>query len=796
MVPGDHLQYFYYLALVEDMLTGRTPFFYNPYEFNTGDDEARYEPDPYYFPFCGLFTLISLIGNRVLAWNLTGFISLWLSYWVTWRLARRYTESEWFAGTAALMTFALSFRWDNLLGGSPMGLALLWPPLIMYGIDRAVREDRVGDGILAGASILFALWTDMHTFFFGTMFVPVWCVIAFLKRQPFDFRNISAWLKLIRALLPIPLFVLLALGIRRLHTQALAIKDARTWNEAALFSPKPEGLFTSLTGVSGHIYLGYGILVLVVAGLVLALVLALRKRDRESYKDAVVYLALCAALTGAVILALGAFGPLGGRLFDIGRHYIPFYNVIRQPAKIYCLMPPMLAIAAVMTCVFAARLFSRRVVLFAAAGLWVWILVGTHAHVGVGLTSIKPEQFAYKAVSDDAAGRSARPGAMVVPLWPGDSHFSSVYQHFALQYRIRMVNGYTPMDVPGYREKIFRRFVSINQGVLDDGQLDELLERGIPYILLHEDMFPEQVSPYPVGFTLRNLLNNPRLEKIAQDERVWAFRILDEPVARPAVLPDWNVVFSARRWEAEFNTPASMERQKDEKAGRYEFVRLSKPGESMTTPTNTVAGFKDLAWLVRARGHGQFTLTSQIGTTEPSLHEVDSDTWTWLRISTGLETGFAEGTMTLSLASGSIDLDLVVLSAGPWQSPPVGSTASYTAARFFHAGFSDMRDESVVFQTDDDPTSAVFYGPKLPLDAGSYDVAFEFTSPASPGTKLGLINMEQDELTGQGDTIDVIAGQPAVGRLHRKTDLPFNLAFIYLAVDEVRVQRVTFTRIE
>ena len=38
MVPGDHLQLVYNYRLFSDMLTGHTPWFYNLYEFNTGNE--------------------------------------------------------------------------------------------------------------------------------------------------------------------------------------------------------------------------------------------------------------------------------------------------------------------------------------------------------------------------------------------------------------------------------------------------------------------------------------------------------------------------------------------------------------------------------------------------------------------------------------------------------------------------------------------------------------------------------------------------------------------------------------
>ena len=51
MAPGDHLQLLYHFWLFSDMIEGKTPFFSNPYEFNTGDDTARHRLDPFFFPF-------------------------------------------------------------------------------------------------------------------------------------------------------------------------------------------------------------------------------------------------------------------------------------------------------------------------------------------------------------------------------------------------------------------------------------------------------------------------------------------------------------------------------------------------------------------------------------------------------------------------------------------------------------------------------------------------------------------------------------------------------------------------
>jgi hypothetical protein len=80
MQSGDHLQLLYHFWLFSDMLGGRTPWFHNLYEFNTGDDAGRVEPGSYYFPFSLFFAAGQALDGPALGWNLSGFLALWLTY--------------------------------------------------------------------------------------------------------------------------------------------------------------------------------------------------------------------------------------------------------------------------------------------------------------------------------------------------------------------------------------------------------------------------------------------------------------------------------------------------------------------------------------------------------------------------------------------------------------------------------------------------------------------------------------------------------------------------------------------
>jgi len=554
LIPGDHLQFMYYCWLAGDMASGKTPLFYDLYEFNTGGEISGYRPYANYFPFSLIYSGFAMAGGRALGWNLTGFLSLWMTYFLTWLLARRYTkpdwshfwrdkppdDSDWIAGCAAVIAITLPFRWINLFGGSPAGFACMWIPAILLGIDIAVRDGRAAGGFLAGISILCASWTDNHIFFFGSLAIPIWTLIA-LAAELNRFQNWrESWQNIFIALLPLPLLFGLALAFPTIIQQiAGAATDqhvgssvaTRVFREIALYSPHAADFFAWISPgiVSQHVYIGISILVFLTAGLACLLVAACR-RGHDSRHRLFVIVLLLAGVAGIMALALGTNGPFQALLFRICRKVIPRYDWIRQPAKIFCLMPAFLAVATGLglSAIFVHLKSSQ--VKFIAALLFCGA-IGTEYFLRVHptISILDSNQDAYEAVAKDAAAAGKPPHVLIIPLWPGDAADSSIYQYYVSLYRIRMVNGYNPFVSKFYRENVFRRYESVNQGWLTDDQIDGLLRRKIDYLILHEDLFPEKVSPFPIGWTLKQLLEHRRLQLLRQDGRVWAFKMLAKP---------------------------------------------------------------------------------------------------------------------------------------------------------------------------------------------------------------------------------------------------------------------------
>lgn len=812
MLPGDHLQYLYYCRLAQDMFAGKTPLFYNLYEFHTGTDRACFQPDTYYFPFSFLYALSAWIGGMAFGWNLTGFISLWGTCLLTWLLARRYTSSDGIAAAASAVAIALPFLWINLCGGSPAGFAMLWIPALWLGLDLAVRENSVRGGLLAGFAILFARWTDQHVFFFGALAMPAWCLLAWIGRTDHAWKQKATWQGIIWALLPTAILAALALllplgfqWLARLVTglpPAAAAVSQRTLQEITNYSPTWQGLFFWRNlGMSNVIYFGYVATAILAGGGMLAGIRSVREW-KTRWRSLLILALIGVGMLGIIALALGTRGPEQGALFRLCRDLIPPYGMVRQPAKIFCLMPSVLAVALAFTlAALMERLENKpwRLLVPALAGLLIVMEYGLRIHPTISLLDQRQE--AYAAVADDIRAEASKASILVLPLWPGDSHYSSLYQHYALRYRIRMVNGYSPIVAQEYFDRVFRGLESANMGRLTADQFRQLQEMNVRYILLHEDQFPEKVSPFPVTFTLKQLLSNPRLRLLKQDGPVWAFKILPAPEHEGnAAVPDWDVIGCARRWEAE--APASCFGAggvivNDAVAGGAGFVSLRTPNAWLGTRATKAGRAPGLRWLIRARGNGTLVLTllTNDQTALVCFQDVRTPEWYWVNIPIQLPEGFGAVALKLALQRGTVDIDTVLLAAGRWESPAPGQSLSIPAPCFFHAGYIDRERDSVILRKDHDPNALDFYGMKLPLEKGMYKVEFVFRSDAARGTPLGQLNIRRrhsDPVTWTA----VTAGRPAAGVFIQNDNLPLHLEFLFLRNADIEIIRVVFTRLE
>ncbi len=794
MLPGDHLQLLYHFELVRDMLRGRIPWLHNVYEFNTGDDAQRYRPGAYFAPFSLPYALFASAGGRAFGWNLTGLLSLWITALATGALAGRFTRSRVAVFGAALVSLVLPFRWVNLLGGSPAGLAMMWVPVVALGLDMALREHRATGGVLAGAALLLCCWSDLQVFFFCALSVPLWAILSWIGRPTPRRGDVkAAW----KALAPIVVFLVLIVLYRSLrHEQLTAsgVAGGRSLTEVGLFSPTWRGLWQwAAEGLQSHVYFGWMLPLLLVLGGI-TLFRSLRRQQAVPPVVFFLFLLCCAAIADVVILALGVHGPFGGIVLKIVRVLLPPYSMVRQTAKIYCLLPTLAALAMALGIEGWMRLASssaRRAGGLVSVALLL-LALEMRSQVRPTICLLDDTQGAYAVVADDARTAGVQPRALVIPIWPGDSSWASLYEYYVQMYGLRMVNGYSPAVPREYVENVFRALESANQGWLTDDQLARLAEMKVGYVLVHENAFPEKVSPFPVTTTLHRLLKNPRLAFLRQAENVWAFRIEPQPGASlPAPdFPACAASFPARRWEWESVLSEQGETVTDERAGGGGFLRMERGASWAETRPARVAPDPTLRWLIRGRGTGNFQAITVAGEnrSEPSRLSFGSEAWTWLEVPIKEHHVFQPLRLRIQEADGRVELDLALLAAGDWPltwNP--GDRLEIPSACLFHGGYSD--GGAVVFRTRYDPEAALLYGPKRPLPEGLYRIELVHESGAPAGSPLGRLNIRTRDDDDSGWT-PVRAGQPCVITWAQTANLPVNAVFVYDRAHDVKVVKL------
>jgi hypothetical protein len=474
--------------------------------------------------------------------------------------------------------------------------------------------------------------------------------------------------------------------------------------------------------------------------------------------------------------------------------------MIRQPAKVFCLAPTLASVAGAMALDRLLCGVDRRALRAAALALFAtFLLAGFRSQISPALCRLDRTQGAYAAVAGSMWLRASVSRALAVPLWPGDSASSSQYPYYASLYRIRMVNGYSPAVRRRYVDEVFIPYRSVNKGVLTETQIAGLIERGVGFILLHEDVFPEKVSPFSAAFTLRNLLNHPRLRLLRQDGAVWAFEILGAPQARAPRADSWQIFSPARQWELEdCGAVSSRPSGTEAAASAGRFVTLRAGDDPLCLPARprppALTYADGLRWLIRAKGAASLeatTMTNDAPCGAVRLN-VDASRWTWFAAPLPAFAGYQTVRLDLTAVEGAVDLDSAILTQGHWAAPPVGASIRLPAPVFFHAGYTDLAADTVVLRPEWDPRES-FYGPGLPLDPGRYRVHIEMgdASPAEGGTGAFSIRLGPKEV----GRFVVGPGRPNDAVFDAAVNLPWSLHLEYDRNAGMRLRAVVLQRL-
>ncbi|MCL1910127.1 MAG: hypothetical protein FWG05_04230, partial [Kiritimatiellaeota bacterium] len=729
-VQGDHLQLLYHFWLTKMKVSGKTPPFSNVYEFILGDDSARREYDPGYIPFSLVYSGSAYV-SPAFGWNLAQLAALLTAYLFLFLLASRYSGSRLIAHFAAAVAMCFPYQWITLAGGSPTGFGMAFVPGVALGIDIAVRDGKTRGGVIAALALLFCWTSDLHCLAFAVMLAPAWVLCSGVVRcthrlqRPADHRSAATFwkneiIKYIRSLWPLIISGVVVLGVAMWLSTFYAKTDAaggRSLDVLARNSPSWRAFFgTVIRGADVNAFTGQFVVIFVLIVTLGLIIKSVKTRDWRKYAGVIL---LCVGIVFVFCLALGTNGPFEGLPLRIMRKIAPPYKMIRQPLKVFCLLPtllaPVLATVLQMGKPNVSEKFKHAVngchskvetflsCVFSA--LYVVLQAKMEMHLAVCRIPAGNEVYAQIAAEHE------KPNVLCLPIWPGDSAWSSLYQLNTMLEGVRMVNGYSAVCTDDYLRDVYSVFEPITQGRVGVEQLAALREYGVTDILLYADAFPDKVSPFPAGVTIDRLIVNPYLRHVENKGgggRILRFKIIGEAdktdeIDEPQKPEETFFISPARRWSSIPGTD----------------------GAQGINPTNAVAKSRspvyitdDLAWHVR-------TYDRSSGLSENKHDDKPEDlSYRWRRFPVKASSDWETISFNAAEECPAAEVLDILLTLG---NLPLGhDEIELWPIQLFSGGIQFVNDSvlgfSSVFKLGEDAADEILYGFGLPLDEGKWDV--------------------------------------------------------------------------
>lgn len=358
-----------------------------------------------------------------------------------------------------------------------------------------------------------------------------------------QFHLVKRWFSLQSLLRISPIFVglLFSVGwvlmVKKLFFAGSVAHGGRTIQDVKLFSPRLHDLYMQ----GSDVYLGIVPLLLVLYCLVLLVRQTVYRERRWTGRQLVVVSFYLFIFFLAYLLGAGlSFG--SSSLYILFFDYFPFFNYPRVPDRIMTIA----FLAGAILSGFAIRdlqqLQAERggkwigLVFFPLLVALLWYDFG--AGKPIGLTNLDRGQTIYSYIKKNIDDELL----LEIPLWPGDSHQSSLYEYYITLDKIRRVNGYTPIVTQEYINTVYKPLATLNMGLLDRQQFGQLKKMGVRFITVHDnpDVFPRKVSPFPPHITVRRLMNSPFLEYVQinnkmslpglerENNKLYLFKLVDQ----------------------------------------------------------------------------------------------------------------------------------------------------------------------------------------------------------------------------------------------------------------------------
>ncbi len=430
---------------------------------------------------------------------------------------------------------------------------ILWSSSILYGIaikrlfELPLRVILKDDSITYLPFLLFILYPLKilhHTphlaeglflsAFAGGIILKSWNLYTYRN----NFKGIPGLKKiLLNTLLPLSLFILLSIGIGILQHLLLSktlLSGGRRFEEVKDYSPFLLDIFKRESiNVERYIYLGYSLLLIASFAPIFGEI----KSPNFNFFLSVFGVSL--------LLVLGPNLDPYLPLYYIMYKYLPGFSYQRVAGRMITLSILSLSVLAGYGLKTLAESLGRKSRYLSILVL-ILVILDLSPFKKRGITILPKENKVYEFIKNNI-----REGERVleIPIWPGNSSWTSIYQYYVTLYRYRMINGYSAYVTKGYFNEVFLNLYPLNFGEIRVKEYETLKRFKIRYVTMHKEAFSRKVSPFPFLFSLNRMRDSPFVRFIKQDGPIYLFEVMDNPKT-------FRVKFKVKKsysfiWEAE-----------------------------------------------------------------------------------------------------------------------------------------------------------------------------------------------------------------------------------------------------
>jgi hypothetical protein len=723
MMQGDHLALYYIYWLIKDyVISSGQHLFSEPYMFTVTNMQRPFEPRG--LPSSVLFLVFSIFGN-ITAYNCVIFLSFILSGLCTFYLAKKYLHDTYSAVISSIIFTVSPFRVSHLFGAHPTGFILFWIPFIIYLYEKLWETKKHMYGWVAAFSIFLMCMEEHHMGYYTALFTIVFWIYKFFLNKK---KDIKSCLSFVFTLLPVGIGWILSasymLYIKTVVISSSVAGSGRTLDEIKLYAPRMKDIFTRINPDSEkYIYIGIFATLLLITGLLKKITDIKKKADDFPY----MFYLLTFIVT--LLLSLGPnlpYLPIYKACYKI----IPFFYFPRSPARLHMYTLMALALLSGYGAKFIFSLFKKQSFKYLCSFSFILcICLDFHTSHIIGLTKMAQKNNTYDYIQN----LFPKNPILEIPIWPGESSWTSIYQYYTTIYRIPLVNGYSPFVTQKYRDEIFWPLASVNMGMINKEQYDLLKKLNVKFINLHEEAYPQKVSPFPFKVTLENFMHSPFLKFIMQDGPIYLFEILDVPSQKPLniyTLPSKTGVF----YECEY-MPHRIGQSLEDKNASGNMSLYAK--ETLNEPSHLSFG----PWQLFPPGKYKILLRAKLGKAsnkykiatfevstdkgEKTLESTDlyantsADNYNDHIIHFTLEKLTVLEFRTIYYGNAPIWLDYVYLISENENDPEL----FYNVKDLFHIGRE--LDGAIYASPETDPPGNLVFGPYRRYPAGKYKISFQ-----------------------------------------------------------------------